>query len=172
MIKETGQTCPLAPDGGDKIDGGEKKMTRRDFILTGLLGVLGTTLAINGAYFLTTIFSFLRPPGIDLEGRTKLGWLVVGNVKDFTEEPKRVDYGDEIVYVYYRNKKLVAFSSACPHVRCIVKFEKDKFTCPCHAASFDLNGKKLSGPPERGLYEQKLKLQGKSVVIGGGTPAA
>lgn len=158
------KTCPIAPDGGEGI-------TRRDFVLKALIGVLGTTLAVNGAYFFTTIFAFLRPPGIDLEGRTKLGWLAVGTTEDFTEEPKRVDYGDEIVYIYYIKKKLVAFSAACPHVRCIVEYKSGKFTCPCHAASFSLDGKRQTGPPPRGLYKQKLKIQGKSVAIGGGTPA-
>jgi nitrite reductase/ring-hydroxylating ferredoxin subunit len=165
-MKETApKTCPVALDGGENI-------TRRNFILKALLGVLGTTLAVNGAYFFATVFDFLRPPGIDLEGRTKLGWIAVGSTKNYTEEPKKVDYGDEIVYVYYHKKKLVAFSAACPHVRCIVKYESGKFACPCHAASFSLDGKKITGPPPRGLYEQKLKIQGSSVMLGGGTPAA
>lgn len=48
---------------------------------------------------------------------------------------------------------LDARSAICPHLGCAVGFEADKGTylCPCHDSRFDLDGKKLTGPSERGL---------------------
>ncbi|MBK9033966.1 MAG: Rieske 2Fe-2S domain-containing protein [Myxococcales bacterium] len=46
-----------------------------------------------------------------------------------------------------------ALSSVCPHKGCTIGFAAatHRFECPCHSATFDLDGNRLSGPAERGL---------------------
>lgn len=173
-----GTTCPIDNKKAGKNSFAD--ISRRDFFQQALYTMIGVTLAITGGFNIATILRYLQPPSVDIDGRTKLGWLAVGTVKEFNELPRKVDYGDEPVYVYLRNKKLVAFSAACPHVRCLVVWNVDNkpvtdvnkttFNCPCHTAKFDIDGKKISGPAPRGMFEQKIRVQGNNVLLGGGTP--
>ena len=54
--------------------------------------------------------------------------------------------------------KLIAFDPKCTHVRCAYEPTDDKrFSCLCHDAFFDLDGKVLSGPPKRPLDEFRVR---------------
>ena len=46
-----------------------------------------------------------------------------------------------------------AFSAACPHLGCTVDLAPggQQFFCPCHSSSFDLDGKKSPGKPNKSL---------------------
>ena len=55
----------------------------------------------------------------------------------------------------------LAFSQKCTHLSCAVVPEVDnnRFFCPCHNGSFDLEtGKPLAGPPRRPLPRVKLEI--------------
>jgi Rieske Fe-S protein len=168
------KTCPVVME--------ETKTSRRTFIEQITTVAIGFSAFVTAGFGTATMVRFLTPPEVDLEGRSKMGWLEIGTTKDFDETPQKVDYGDEPIFVYYLNKKLVAFSAVCPHVRCIIEFDAEGkpdpktkthiFECPCHAAAYDLAGRKLFGPQQRGLYKQKMRISGNKVSIGGGTPAA
>ncbi len=45
---------------------------------------------------------------------------------------------------------VVAFHAVCPHAGCMVQYESNsdggRFFCPCHAASFDLDGRRREVP--------------------------
>jgi Rieske Fe-S protein len=60
-----------------------------------------------------------------------------------------------------------AFSTACPHLGCGIDFDDRtrQFQCPCHASSFDLNGRCLSGPSPRGLDELEVSTDGGDVLV-------
>ncbi len=60
-----------------------------------------------------------------------------------------------------------AFSTVCPHLGCGVDWNEatGKFDCPCHASSFDLQGRCLSGPSPRGLDELEVSLDGAEVLV-------
>jgi menaquinol-cytochrome c reductase iron-sulfur subunit len=60
-----------------------------------------------------------------------------------------------------------AFSTVCPHLGCGVDFNKKtgKFDCPCHASSFDLEGRCLSGPAPRGLDELDVRTDGHDLLV-------
>lgn len=49
--------------------------------------------------------------------------------------------------------QLKVLSPICPHLGCSVAWraKENKFICPCHGGQFDSEGKRLSGPPPRGL---------------------
>ncbi len=165
------KTCPVDVE----------EVNRRTFLGQFTTILISFSMVVTGGFGIATVIKFLQPPEIDLEGRSELGWLEIGVLSDFNETPKKVDYGDEPVFIYLRNKKLIAFSAFCPHVRCIITFDPEGkpdpktktpvYECPCHAAAFDLAGRVLHGPPTRGLYKQKLKVKDKNVLLGGGTPA-
>ena len=52
-----------------------------------------------------------------------------------------------------KDGQIAALSSVCPHKGCAIGFAEGakRFECPCHSATFDLDGARLSGPAERGL---------------------
>jgi len=52
-----------------------------------------------------------------------------------------------------KDGQIAALSSVCPHKGCAIGFAEgaQRFECPCHSATFDLDGNRLSGPAERGL---------------------
>lgn len=52
-----------------------------------------------------------------------------------------------------KDGQITALSSVCPHKGCAVGYAETakRFECPCHSATFDLDGNRLSGPAERGL---------------------
>ena len=51
--------------------------------------------------------------------------------------------------------KLHAYSAVCPHLKCIIKWNKDEksFDCPCHGSRFTCYGKLINGPANRDLEE-------------------
>jgi Rieske Fe-S protein len=78
--------------------------------------------------------------------------------------------------VYFRKEKtfierveggFLAFSSVCPHLRCIVNWNGTlkKFECPCHGAKFNPNGEVLEGPPPRPLDLYKLQIVDEKIVV-------
>ncbi len=64
----------------------------------------------------------------------------------------------------------VAFSVNCAHLGCPVRwFAQSKlFLCPCHGGAYYEDGSKAAGPPERGLFEYRHKLDGNTLVIHAG----
>ncbi len=55
-----------------------------------------------------------------------------------------------------------AFDATCTHLGCLVKWESalNKFVCPCHAGTYDADGRRLSGPPPVGLRKCKVEESG------------
>lgn len=159
----------------------QEAITRRKFLSRLTDFAIALSLLLSGSFGIATVVKYLQAPERNLEGRTKLGWLEIGSIDDFNEVPKRVDYGGEPVYLYFLKGKLVAFSAVCPHMRCMVTWNPAgkpnprtgtlTYDCPCHGSSFDLAGRRLFGPTPRGLYAQKLKVEGGKVWLGGGTPS-
>lgn len=151
-------------------------LKRKDF----LLWMIGISLSSSAMTTFLTLYKNIIPPKRSLEGKLQLSWEEVGQKNDFNEIPKMVYYGEEPIYVYMLEGKTVAFSSICPHVRCIVQWNTTgkpnprngeyTYDCPCHESSFDIYGRRLWGPAPRGLFEQKLKIENGRILLGGGTP--
>lgn len=62
--------------------------------------------------------------------------------------------------------KPIAFTATCPHLGCFVDFSKSAhcFKCPCHNSEFDLEGRKLKGPPPRGMDELDVEIRNANEV--------
>jgi menaquinol-cytochrome c reductase iron-sulfur subunit len=68
------------------------------------------------------------------------------------------------------------FAVNCAHLGCPVRWfsESKLFLCPCHGGAYYQDGRRAAGPPERGLFEYRTKLEGGSLMIHAGempTPA-
>lgn len=73
--------------------------------------------------------------------------------------------------VYLRRlgpKQVQAFQVVCPHAGCFVSYDgpKNIFFCPCHNASFDLEGKRLDAvsPSPRDLDSLDVELRNDAEV--------
>jgi Rieske Fe-S protein len=62
------------------------------------------------------------------------------------------------------------FAINCAHLGCPVRWfsESKLFMCPCHGGAYYEDGSRAAGPPERGLFEYQLKLEGTSLLIHAG----
>ncbi len=66
---------------------------------------------------------------------------------------RKVSVGSSPVLIVRTDKGFVALSAVCTHLGCLVEFDPvaRSIHCPCHAASFDLQGRVTGGPPPRSL---------------------
>ena len=152
-----------------------EESSRRSFqtMVVGALGALITaTLALPAAAYL------LMKPKSKKEG----DWVDVG---DLTQLPPGKP--EEVVFrrtrvdgwrvlnekttawvVRVDDKNVVAFTPQCTHLGCAYHWDDPQkvFVCPCHASSFSLDGKVLSGPAPRPLDRYVTRIEGTKVLIG------
>lgn len=141
-------------------------MSRRRFLTFGV-SAAGTAIALG---YLGVAGSFLEPPAANAETLKE-----VGKVSDFEEGvPKLIKYQgsttDEGIYVINMGKEgWLALDFHCTHLQCAVNYEEaaKKFMCPCHGGVFDIKGNVLSGPLPKPLQRRIIKVQGRSVRVGG-----
>lgn len=62
----------------------------------------------------------------------------------------------------------VARSLLCTHIGCRVRYEpaREGYRCSCHEATFDRDGRPLTGPALRPLRLLAVELQGDQVLVG------
>jgi Rieske Fe-S protein len=60
-----------------------------------------------------------------------------------------------------------AFSTVCPHLGCGIDWndKTNKFDCPCHDSSFDVDGRCLGGPSPRGMDELQVVTADNEVKV-------
>lgn len=66
--------------------------------------------------------------------------------------------------------KYQVFAINCAHLGCPVRwFAQSKlFMCPCHGGVYYQDGSRAAGPPPRGLFEYKWKVEGGKLLIDAG----
>jgi len=143
---------------------------RRSF-LGALLGVgsvfVGTLLSVPLIRF--ALFPLLRRT-------TELKSSSLGELREFSSltEPMmrtiqieqldgwRRAVSEKAVYVTKDSQgQLRVLTSVCPHLGCTVPWNKEKnlFVCPCHGATFALDGTRVSGPSLRGMDALETSVQ-------------
>jgi len=142
---------------------GSNNINRRDFVKLTTAAV-GTVIGVGIG--LPSI-GYLISPALRAGG--KEAWISIGILKDmpvgephafsFTLtqvngwERTATSYGGFVIRKSEDPKDLVILSSRCTHLGCQINWHADAeaFVCPCHDASFDIDGKVLAGPPPRPL---------------------
>jgi cytochrome b6-f complex iron-sulfur subunit len=130
------------------------------------LGIcLGGFVAGLAAAVVYPVFRYLAP-------RSGSGLIakVVISEKDVPEgEAKFFEFaGSSAVLVRKRGGGLVALSAVCPHLGCIVQWEKDKqdFLCPCHAGHYTADGIITAGPPPKPLTKLPFTVANGAITVG------
>lgn len=75
--------------------------------------------------------------------------------------------GKELLLVRDAENSAHAYEAKCPHEFCDLNYapETRLIECPCHAATFDLSGKVLEGPPPRPLETYQAIVDGERLLL-------
>jgi len=153
--------------------------SRRTFLfkLSVLLnGVVGTVLAVP-------LVGYLLGPS--LKKSSAVGaWVGLGPAERFpVGETTLVDFKSPVtslsdgetgkVACWVRRisaQQFQVFAINCAHLGCPVRWfaESKLFMCPCHGGAYYQDGERASGPPERGLFEYRYKIDGETLMIHAG----
>jgi Rieske Fe-S protein len=139
--------------------------------------------AAVGAVLAVPLVGYLLGPALK-KGSNTGSWIVLGGINDFPVGETRLadfrspvasfDDGDTAkVACWVRRiseRQFQVFAVNCAHLGCPVRwFAQSKlFLCPCHGGAYYEDGSRASGPPERGLFEYRYRLDGDSLVIHAG----
>jgi Rieske Fe-S protein len=143
------------------------RMDRRTFILW----AAGTSLGASAFFLFATLYQALLPPARSIDGTSNVGPLVVARMSDLQlDTPLITDYGEDRVYVVKVSAtEAVVFDAACPHARCTLGFDEgaEQFACPCHASTFTIEGRKISGPAPRDMVRAAAEVVSGDVIVSG-----
>jgi menaquinol-cytochrome c reductase iron-sulfur subunit len=153
--------------------------SRRSFLFklaVALNAAVGTVLA-------APLVGYLLGPATK-KASAQGSWVSLGPAKEFpVGETRLVDFVSPVtslgdgetgkVACWVRRvsaQQFQVFAINCAHLGCPVRwFSQSKlFMCPCHGGAYYEDGSRASGPPERGLFEYKYRLDGDSLSIHGG----
>lgn len=165
----------------------ENALTRRGlFMKLGILfnGLVATALAAPIVGYLLSSVTRGRANGY-------LSWVPLGRVNEFPEGETRLatfrnpyvtptdgKTADTACWVRrIGGDQFQVFAINCAHLGCPVRWfpQSGLFMCPCHGGAYYRDGSRASGPPERGLFEYRYKVQDGLVTIQAGelpTPGA
>lgn len=89
--------------------------------------------------------------------------VVESGVRDAWNRLEKSKLGS--VYVQRQGFALSALSATCPHAGCGIDYDNEerKFVCPCHNSTFDLDGKRVSGPSPRDMDRLDIAVLGSTV---------
>ena len=117
-----------------------------------------------------------------------LGWQTIGTPEMFPDDnyipaviviaPGIGEAGNSTVYIRARNPAIdtlpptqfnrwIAISTRCAHLGCPVRWlpKAGLFMCPCHGGAYYSDGSRASGPPERGVFEYRYKVERGNLLI-------
>jgi menaquinol-cytochrome c reductase iron-sulfur subunit len=149
--------------------------SRRGMLMKlGLLvnGVVGLVLAVPIVRYLLS--PVLRAPGNE-------PWLPLGALDQFPEgETRLATYRHPVANSadgetanvpcwvrHVEDGKFQVFAINCAHLGCPVRWfpQSGLFMCPCHGGVYYSDGSRASGPPERGLFEYRYKVEQDNLLI-------
>lgn len=149
--------------------------SRRTFfhwVTVAVAGIVGVGLSIP-------LLSALISPAFTRRGRA---WVDVGAVDELpADHPTQLDHVTTIrdgwlettshkaVWAVKQSQgEVTVFSPICTHLGCGYRWDDtaQKFLCPCHGSSYDMNGRVLGGPAPRPLDRLPAKVeQGRLLVM-------
>jgi Rieske Fe-S protein len=146
------------------------------------LGILFN--AAVGATLAVPIVSYILSPVIRQRRQGYESWLKLGALDQFPAGQTRLAvYRNPVVNptdgetanipCWVRNvdgQKFQVFAINCAHLGCPVRWfpQSGLFMCPCHGGAYYSDGSRASGPPERGLFEYRYKLEQGNLFIDAG----
>jgi cytochrome b6-f complex iron-sulfur subunit len=142
------EPLPLRPGIGSPA--GRVRVTRRQLLAAAVTGAAGMAA---GAAAMTVVRPVRADEGLIWDDGTGLvpasfEWVSVALVKDVPEGGAlRFSTAAFDGYIVKLNGEIWALSSVCTHMGCTLQFREDwsDLRCPCHGASFNLEGQLANG---------------------------
>ncbi len=154
-------------------------MSRRNVLVKMGLALNALAGALLGIPILGYVLSGFSKPKKVME------WIDLGSIEQFPEGETRLavyknpftrPWDGETIQIpcWVRRidgEKFQVFAINCTHLGCPVRWFQGShlFMCPCHGGVFYEDGKRASGPPERGLYEYEFKVERGMLSVKGGS---
>ena len=157
---------------------GDRRTTRRSFyqrMIFGATSLITATLALPAVAYLFSPF----------RGEANGTWAEAGDVNELPlNEPtellfhkKRADGWKTTVekttaWAVKSENEVIAFAPHCTHLGCGYQWDKKNknFLCPCHASTFSIDGRVLSGPAPRPLDRLETRVEGTRLWLGDKKP--
>ncbi len=155
-------------------------VTRRAFLVKlglGLNALIGAMLAVPIVRYILSPIARERRPGYE-------SWLSLGSLDRFPAGQTRLaTYRNPVVNPWDGETATIAcwvrhidrdsfqvFAINCAHLGCPVRWfpQSGLFMCPCHGGVYYADGSRASGPPERGLFEYRYKVEAGQLFIKAG----
>lgn len=150
-----------------------------------LLAKVGLLLnGVAAVVLATPIIGYLASPIFAAKRGEYKRWVTLGELDEFPEGQTRlakfqnpitgVSDGDtDHIPCWVRRvqgEQFQVFAINCAHLGCPVRWfaQSSLFMCPCHGGVYYQDGSRASGPPERGLFEYKYKVEGGKLMIEAG----
>jgi len=139
--------------------------------------VVATMLGVPIVRYLLSPVTRERRPGYE-------SWISLGSLEQFPEgETRFATYRNPVAGASDGETATIAcwvrhlegdtfqvFAINCAHLGCPVRWfpQSSLFMCPCHGGAYYADGSRASGPPERGLFEYRYKIEGGNLLIEAG----
>ncbi len=134
-----------------------------------------------GVILAAPIVRYLLSPVLRERGPNSDAWLSLGPLAQFPERETRLatfrhpganpsDGETANLPCWVRHvdgEKFQVFAINCAHLGCPVRWfpQSGLFMCPCHGGVYYADGSRASGPPERGLFEYRYKVDAGNLAI-------
>jgi cytochrome b6-f complex iron-sulfur subunit len=143
-----------------------EKPHRRSFLKTlwAFLGIIAT------GEFLYVFFAFLKPGKKKSDEVNKNDLIEAGSVDDFSPDSVTAFVRGRFYLSRLKDGGFFAISRKCTHLGCTVPWveENKKFTCPCHASSYDITGNVISSPAPRPLDIHPITIENSILTVNTG----
>ncbi len=138
-------------------------LKRRSFI-NRLWCLLGGVALIE---FIWVGFSFLRSRKSGTQNADFQTIVNAGPVENFKRKSVTAFPRGHFYLARLNDGGFLALSRRCTHLGCTVPWDDEKqvFLCPCHASTFDIQGKVLSPPAPRPLALYRIDIENNRVKV-------
>jgi len=123
-------------------------ISRRDFLSL----ISKVLLTASGLLGLGGLVRFFEPPAEETQPTA----FEIGEIDNYPLGSRTLIANARAILLHtpqgYRTLSLI-----CPHLGCLVTYDGDGFTCPCHGSRFDLDGSLANGPADRDLESLKVE---------------
>jgi len=139
--------------------------------------LVGAVLAVPIVRYILSPVTRERRPGYE-------SWLSLGSVDQFPAGQTRfATYRNPVVSPWdgetatigcwvrhIDGEKFQVFAINCAHLGCPVRWfpQSSLFMCPCHGGVYYADGSRAAGPPPRGLFEYRYKIEAGTLHIKAG----